>query len=160
MDDAPHSRALAMGPRSTGTGISLDRVASFCPAMPILVGALYARGDARCDSKGFDKKDYSTSPHRPLSPCNYHSRSRSSYGKSCFSGFRRWRRLARGGSAMSKVTAEHLARIAYVYIRQSTPGQVRNNLESQRRQYALTKLAHELGWKEVKVIDDDQGMSG
>jgi DNA invertase Pin-like site-specific DNA recombinase len=61
---------------------------------------------------------------------------------------------------MSKITAEHLARIAYVYIRQSTPGQVRNNLESQRRQYALTKLAHESGWKEVKVIDDDLGMSG
>ena len=61
---------------------------------------------------------------------------------------------------MSKITAEHLARIAYVYIRQSTPEQVRNNLESQRRQYALTKSANELGWKEVKIIDDDLGMSG
>ena len=38
---------------------------------------------------------------------------------------------------MSKITPEHLARQAVVYIRQSTPDQVANNLESKRRQYGL-----------------------
>lgn len=37
---------------------------------------------------------------------------------------------------MNKITSEHLARAAYIYVRQSTPYQVVNNLESQRRQMA------------------------
>jgi DNA invertase Pin-like site-specific DNA recombinase len=61
---------------------------------------------------------------------------------------------------MSKITAEHLARRACVYIRQSTPDQVQNNLESQRRQYALVDRARQLGWQEVEVIDEDLGRSG
>jgi hypothetical protein len=36
-----------------------------------------------------------------------------------------------------KLTAERLRRRAVVYIRQSSPGQVIHNLESQRRQYVL-----------------------
>ena len=35
---------------------------------------------------------------------------------------------------MNKITADHLARRACVYIRQSTPDQVQHNLESQRCQ--------------------------
>lgn len=61
---------------------------------------------------------------------------------------------------MSKITPEHLARAAYVYIRQSTPDQVRNNHESRRRQYALADHARQLGWSNVVVIDDDLGRSG
>src|ERR1700730_392633 len=61
---------------------------------------------------------------------------------------------------MNKVTADHLARRACVYIRQSTPGQVQHNLESQRRQYALVDSARALGWKDIDVIDDDLGISG
>ena len=61
---------------------------------------------------------------------------------------------------MNKITAEHLARRACVYIRQSTPDQVQNNLESQRRQYALVDRARQLGWEQIDVIDDDQGRSG
>jgi excisionase family DNA binding protein len=61
---------------------------------------------------------------------------------------------------MNKITAEHLARRAYVYVRQSTPDQVHNNLESQRRQYALVERARQLGWAQVDVIDDDLGRSG
>jgi DNA invertase Pin-like site-specific DNA recombinase len=61
---------------------------------------------------------------------------------------------------MSKITSEHLTRCACVYIRQSTPGQVRNNLESKRRQYALVDRALALGWQDVEVIDDDLGISG
>ena len=60
---------------------------------------------------------------------------------------------------MSKINAEHLARRACVYIRQSTPDQVQNNLESQRRQYALVERARALGWRDVEVIDEDQGNS-
>src|SRR6202165_2857263 len=61
---------------------------------------------------------------------------------------------------MNNITADHLARRACVYVRQSTPGQVQNNLESQRRQYALVDSARALGWKDIDVIDDDLGISG
>ena len=40
---------------------------------------------------------------------------------------------------MTKITTEHLARQAIVYIRQSTTDQVANNLESKRRQYNLPR---------------------
>jgi excisionase family DNA binding protein len=61
---------------------------------------------------------------------------------------------------MTKITPEHLARQAIVYIRQSTPDQVTNNLESKRRQYSLPDRARQLGWNDVAVIDDDLGRSG
>ena len=59
-----------------------------------------------------------------------------------------------------KITSRHLERAAFVYIRQSTLHQVRNNLESGRLQYALQDRARELGFKEVVVIDEDLGVSG
>jgi DNA invertase Pin-like site-specific DNA recombinase len=61
---------------------------------------------------------------------------------------------------MTKITAEHLARSAYVYIRQSTPGQLVHNHESRRRQYALADRAQQLGWASVEIVDDDLGRSG
>jgi DNA invertase Pin-like site-specific DNA recombinase len=61
---------------------------------------------------------------------------------------------------MNKITADHLARRACVYIRQSTPDQVQHNLESQRRQYALVDRARALGWRDIDVIDEDLGISG
>jgi excisionase family DNA binding protein len=60
---------------------------------------------------------------------------------------------------MSKISAEHLARGAYVYVRQSTADQLLHNHESRRRQYALAERARSLGWSEVVVIDDDLGVS-
>src|SRR5208337_2139529 len=60
---------------------------------------------------------------------------------------------------MSKITTEHLARCAYVYIRQSTADQLTRNHESQRRQYGLAERARQLGWARVEVIDDDLGRS-
>jgi DNA invertase Pin-like site-specific DNA recombinase len=65
-------------------------------------------------------------------------------------------------SAESKVTAEHLKRAAYLYIRQSTLRQVMENTESTERQYALRRRAIVLGWAEerIVVIDEDQGQSG
>jgi DNA invertase Pin-like site-specific DNA recombinase len=61
---------------------------------------------------------------------------------------------------MSKLTVEHLKRIACVYVRQSSFDQVRNNTESQRRQYALADKARALGFPDVIVIDEDLGRSG
>ena len=60
----------------------------------------------------------------------------------------------------SKITADHLARAAIVYVRQSTMAQVVGNLESQRRQYELAGAARTAGFKSVTVIDDDLGRSG
>ena len=59
-----------------------------------------------------------------------------------------------------KITVEHLRRRSIVYVRQSTPHQVQDNLESQRRQYALADMAREMGFAAVAVIDDDLGRSG
>jgi DNA invertase Pin-like site-specific DNA recombinase len=60
-----------------------------------------------------------------------------------------------------KITEHHLKRLAYVYIRQSTPKQVLHNRESQLNQYQLVQRAEKLGWKHerIHVIDADQGIS-
>ncbi len=58
-----------------------------------------------------------------------------------------------------KLTPEHLARKAVVYLRQSSLRQVRENLESQRLQYALAEEARELGFREVEIVDTDLGSS-
>ncbi len=63
-------------------------------------------------------------------------------------------------STRTKIEATHLQRQAVVYVRQSTTKQVAENLESQRRQYAMAELAQELGFKQVEVIDEDLGRSG
>jgi DNA invertase Pin-like site-specific DNA recombinase len=62
----------------------------------------------------------------------------------------------------SKVSADHLRRDAYLYVRQSSLYQVANNTESSRRQYDLRGRAVALGWpaERVIVIDVDQGQSG
>ncbi|UVK48644.1 hypothetical protein BPNPMPFG_007060 (plasmid) [Mesorhizobium sp. AR07] len=49
-----------------------------------------------------------------------------------------------------KITSDHLARGAYIYIRQSTVDQLANNHESRRRQYGLADRARALG--DVPVI--------
>jgi len=61
---------------------------------------------------------------------------------------------------MTKITAEHLSRSAFVYVRQSTADQLVHNQESARRQYGLADRARQLGWTAVEVIDDDLGRSG
>jgi DNA invertase Pin-like site-specific DNA recombinase len=61
-----------------------------------------------------------------------------------------------------KITDEHFARMAIVYVRQSTQHQVLEHRESTARQYALADRAVALGWPAtaVEVIDEDQGHSG
>ncbi|MEE8286979.1 MAG: recombinase family protein [Gammaproteobacteria bacterium] len=62
----------------------------------------------------------------------------------------------------SKVTTAHLAKLAYVYIRQSSLKQVLQNPESTDLQYRLVERATQLGWPadRVHVIDADLGKSG
>jgi DNA invertase Pin-like site-specific DNA recombinase len=66
------------------------------------------------------------------------------------------------GAAPAKITARHLGRRAYVYVRQSSPHQVQHHRESQHNQYALVRRALALGWlpERIHVIDADQGQSG
>lgn len=61
-----------------------------------------------------------------------------------------------------KITATHQARLAYIYVRQSTAKQVAQNRESQDYQYRLQQRAMTLGWQaeRVRVIDSDLGRSG
>jgi DNA invertase Pin-like site-specific DNA recombinase len=59
-----------------------------------------------------------------------------------------------------KISAEHLQRGAVVYVRQSSPGQVIEHTESQRRQYALADAGRSIGFASVSVIDEDLGRSG
>ncbi len=62
----------------------------------------------------------------------------------------------------AKVTLQHLQRLAYVYVRQSSPKQVERNRESQLYQYQLSQRAQHLGWsaERIRVIDADLGLSG
>ena len=61
-----------------------------------------------------------------------------------------------------KILEIHLKRLAVIYIRQSSPLQVENHLESKARQYQLTERAQFLGWPSARciVIDEDLGISG
>ena len=61
----------------------------------------------------------------------------------------------------TKITDHHLSREACIYLRQSTPGQVRFNRESTERQYQLSSRARELGWppERIRVLDRDLGQS-
>ncbi|WP_247296537.1 hypothetical protein [Bradyrhizobium sp. 87] len=58
-----------------------------------------------------------------------------------------------------KVTADHLKRDAYLYVRQSTLRQVAEHGESTERQYGLRDRAVVAGWsvERVRVIDRDLG---
>jgi DNA invertase Pin-like site-specific DNA recombinase len=62
----------------------------------------------------------------------------------------------------SKVATEHQAKLAYVYVRQSSLSQVTRHGESTDLQYRLVERAVQLGWprERVKVIDKDLGKSG
>jgi DNA invertase Pin-like site-specific DNA recombinase len=66
------------------------------------------------------------------------------------------------GLSSAKVQSWHLDRLAFVYVRQSSPQQVLEHRESRLRQYALVDYAIALGWPKdrVQVIDEDQGHSG
>lgn len=62
----------------------------------------------------------------------------------------------------AKVTPQHLEKTAYIYVRQSSMGQVRHHRESTERQYAFKNKANALGWpaSRIQVLDGDLGRSG
>jgi len=62
----------------------------------------------------------------------------------------------------TKIQPDHLDRQAFIYVRQSTLFQVRENTASTARQYDLHQRARDLGWpsERISVIDQDQGHSG
>src|SRR5215218_10023450 len=70
--------------------------------------------------------------------------------------------MLHGSERSPKISARHLERAAFVYVRQSTPQQVQRNTEGRRNQEALAERATDLGWSpgRVRVIDSDLGLSG
>jgi DNA invertase Pin-like site-specific DNA recombinase len=63
---------------------------------------------------------------------------------------------------IAKIQAYHQKKMAYIYLRQSTMGQVRHHQESTARQYALKDRALSLGWHndQIRVLEGDLGLSG
>src|SRR4051812_41542477 len=70
--------------------------------------------------------------------------------------------LSAATGADERVSAAHRAKLAYVYVRQSSVGQVRQHQESTELQYRLVDRARLLGWprERIQVIDEDLGCSG
>ncbi len=62
----------------------------------------------------------------------------------------------------SKVTVDHLSHHAVLYVRQSTPQQLRDHRESTERQYQLAHRLASFGWghDQIVIIDEDLGISG
>jgi hypothetical protein len=57
---------------------------------------------------------------------------------------------------MTRITPDHLARGAFVYVRQSTSDQVLHNHESRRRQYGLVDRAR--AWRTAWKSDPAWGV--
>ena len=63
---------------------------------------------------------------------------------------------------MQKIASSHRKRLALIYLRQSSPRQVRENFRSTERQYSLAEEAARLGWEAERIltVDGDLGLSG
>ena len=63
---------------------------------------------------------------------------------------------------ITKIQDYHREKTAYVYLRQSTMGQLIHHQESTERQYAFKNRAIEYGWPQerIRVLDGDLGISG
>jgi DNA invertase Pin-like site-specific DNA recombinase len=61
-----------------------------------------------------------------------------------------------------KIRAEHFERLAFVYLRQSSPTQVKHNLEGAERQRRMQEHVQQLGWPpaQVRLLGGDMGQSG
>jgi DNA invertase Pin-like site-specific DNA recombinase len=70
--------------------------------------------------------------------------------------------LIAANTADERATTAHRAKLAYVYVRQSSLNQVKQHQESTELQYRLVERAVALGWphERVQVIDEDLGKSG
>jgi len=70
--------------------------------------------------------------------------------------------LTASSTVEERLTTAHRAKLAYIYVRQSSVNQVRQHQESTELQYRLVDRAIGLGWpcERVQVIDEDLGKSG
>lgn len=61
-----------------------------------------------------------------------------------------------------QIKAHHLEKMAFVYLRQSSPTQVKRNVESGRRQRHMEERVKQLGWptSAIRVLGGDTGRSG
>jgi len=61
-----------------------------------------------------------------------------------------------------KIKKHHLEKMAFVYLRQSSPTQVKRNVEGSRRQRQMQDRMKELGWpaKQIRLLGGDTGNSG
>lgn len=61
----------------------------------------------------------------------------------------------------SKVTTSQRAKLAYLYVRQSSLSQVAHHGESTEMQYRLVERAMALGWprERIRIVDEDLGKS-
>lgn len=60
---------------------------------------------------------------------------------------------------LEKISPQHVARKAVLYVRQSSVHQVQHNRESRTLQYAMRDRLTSLGWTRVETIDEDLGRS-
>jgi DNA invertase Pin-like site-specific DNA recombinase len=60
------------------------------------------------------------------------------------------------------IKIHHLEKTAFVYLRQSSPTQVKRNVESGRRQRGMVDRVKELGWPstQIELLGGDTGLSG
>src|SRR3954452_21521087 len=58
-----------------------------------------------------------------------------------------------------KISPQHPARKAVLYVRQSSAHQVQHNRESRSLQYAMHGRLTQLGWSEIEIVDEDLGRS-
>ena len=63
----------------------------------------------------------------------------------------RWPVLIAAHIADERVTTAHRAKLAYVYVRQSSLNQVRQHQESTQLQYRLVDRTIALGWPQERV---------
>ena len=70
--------------------------------------------------------------------------------------------LTAASAADERATTAQRAKLAYIYVRQSSLNQVKQHQESTKLQYRLVERAVSLGWphERVQVIDEDLGKSG
>jgi len=64
--------------------------------------------------------------------------------------------LTASNTVEERLTMAHRAKLAYIYVRQSSVNQVRQHQESTELQYRLVDRAIDLGWpcERVQVIDE------
>lgn len=67
--------------------------------------------------------------------------------------------MTTASEAGGRITSVHRQRQALIYVRQSSPQQVKDNQESQALQRGLRQRATELGWRDPEIIEDDLGLS-